>query len=1440
MKSLGICIGATTLSAVKIESRGEGAGSLKRVYLNAHNGNPRQAVMDALHTVGVSPGTKVAVTGRKFRHLLNLTSISEPEAVESALSKYNGGSKINAVVSAGGENFLVYVLGKDGKICSIQTGNKCASGTGDFYVQQLRRMGIPLEEAARFSRAERPYKVSGRCSVFCKSDCTHALNKGIPKERIASGLCRMMAGKIIEILKRLPKDRIMLIGGTCKNNIMMEFLRSEISNLIVPEEAPYFEALGAAYWALLHDTIPFKGPDQLFKQEGRTFSFLPPLRQADCLVDFKAYPENRALRGNECIIGLDVGSTTTKAVVMNVANHEVLASIYLRTNGDPVRASRDCYAEIEGQLKRKGCDPRIIGLGVTGSGRQIAGLHAMTPGIINEIIAHATAALYFDGEVDTILEIGGQDAKYTYIVNGVPVDYAMNDACSAGTGSFLEESARESLGVEMEQIAEIALEGTQPPNFNDQCAAFISSDVKTASHDGVLKQDIIAGLVYSIAMNYNSRVRGNRPAGKRVFMQGGVCCNRAVPISMAALMGKEIIVPPDPGLMGAFGVALELKRRMALGLVQAASFSISGLRDREIAYGEPFICDGGREGCDRKCEIARINLEGKVYPFGGACNRWYNLRTKVRIDSERLNYAASFEKIVFRKYAPIEGVPDGNAPVIGINKSFLTNTFFPLYRRFFTGLGFRVKLAELPEQEGMDYKGAPFCYPAEIAHGYFLNLLRSKPDFLFVPHIKGIQVEGGQKRSTTCPVCQGEPYYLKSAFKAHPTFRKIKHEKKYLEPVIDFSLGYENAQASFIGLSRPLGVSRSRAAMAYAEAVKIQQAVVREMKGEGKRFLEELERDPDRFGIVLLGRSYNAYVPETHMGIPHKFASRGIPVVPCDYLPIEGQKLDRNMYWSSGQIILKGASFIADHPQLFGCYISNFSCGPDSFLVGYVRNLMGRKPFLVLELDSHVADAGLETRIEALIDIIRNYRGLEKTARSADGTQDIRDPVPAHYDAKKNSFMDSEGKAYNLRDPHVHLVFPSMGRLSNAIGAAGFRSMNIRATALEPAGIEVLKIGRAHTSCKECLPLQLTTGTLLKYLNDRPRDDELVVYFMPTASGPCRFGQYSAFMNDLISREKLKNVVLFSLTAENSYVDMAKDLTRRVFPGLIIADVMQDIYAVLLANAVDTQAALDLFRTQWNRIVRGVERNLPFAEMKKILHAVSLDLRGIKVRRTLKETPIVLLTGEIFVRSDDLSRQHLVERLAESGFATRVAGLTEWIYYTDWCFHRGLGRNMNHFPTRVSVYLRSFFMRRYEREIKKIMSGSTLYPYKLEEVDAVVRHVRHLINPQLTGEAVLTVGSALHDILDHYCGVIAIGPFGCMPNRVAESVLTMEMNREGKIETGVKGRRRMSEFKDLQELPFLAIESDGNAFPLITTAKLEAFMLQARRVHGEMLKSKRH
>ena len=1452
LRSLGLCLGASTVSIVQLEQvpaenapTGAKQKSTPRITaysLHPHEGDPKRTLLSAFEQIDLNKFDTIAATGRKFRRFVSLTSISEPEAVEYAYQYIKPpDTDCPAVVSAGGETFMVYALDRFGRISNVITGNKCASGTGEFFLQQLRRMNVSLDEAAQWAAVEKTHHVSGRCSVFCKSDCTHATNKGVPKSQVTAGLCTMMTSKILELLKKIERRNIMLTGGTARNRMMVEYLQQQIPGLIVPPEAPYFEALGAALWALEHETNPFPGLSNLFVKEATTFDSLPPLSNFADHVEFKTIERASVKAADVCILGLDVRSTTTKAVLMRKADNAMLASVYLRTNGDPVGASRLCYRSILDQVQNQ-VNPSeifIVGLGVCGSGRQIAGLHALTDGVINEIIAHATAAVYFDPKVDTIFEIGGQDAKYTYITNAVPSDYAMNEACSAGTGSFLEESALETLGVKMGDIADIAMQGERPPNFNDQCAAFIASDIKNAIHEGVRHEDIVGGLVYSICMNYANRVKGNRPVGEKVFMQGGVCYNHAVPLAMASLVGKPIIVPPEPGLMGAFGVALEVKKRINSGLMAENQFDLETLVSREVNYGKTFICKGGKEKCDRRCEIAMIGVEGKNYPFGGACNRYYNLRHNVKYDVEKLDLVRLRQRLIFEKYgakAP-QDIGKTHKGTVAINRSFLVNTYYPLYSTFFRELGYEVVMPDVSSQEGIDQRNAAFCYPVELAHGFFHTLLESDnpPDFIFLPHFKAVPGDNdpeSSSQSQVCPLVQGETFYLRT------TFRKkldqlAQNGTTLLAPLIDLSRGMQDAREPLVKTAIQMGARRSAAKRAFEKAQDRQQACLAEIKAVGHRALAELEADPDKFAVILFSRPYNGFVEEAHMGIPNKFASRGILVMPLDFLDLEDERSKRHMYWGMGKMTMKAARIVERHPQLFGTYITNFSCGPDSFVIGYFREIMGRKPSLTLELDSHTADAGLETRVEAFLDIVHAYRQL--VAQKAI-TRKKSTFVAARTlsDNGTLNVVTSSGDVLPMTDPRVTVLLPSMGKYGCEAFAAILKGYGFNAKAHRESDEAILKLGRANTSCKECLPLILTTGTLLSYIRNGKRNDEVLVYFFATGSGPCRFGQYYIFMEDLVNRLEIPDVAIFPLTSENSYIGMGGDFDRRGWWAVVISDVIEDIRSMLLANAVNLESAMELLHEEWQKILKQLEIG-DYESLEYQLSQSAERLGSIALKRSPQEVPMVTLAGEIFVRRDALSRQYLTERLAEKGFAAVCSPVAEWVLYCNYMVNSGLNPDGLSALERIKFKIRSKFQSRYERRIKSILSASGLVHVEPLDMKAIINNASPYISRNLPGEAILTVGGSMAEIVSHSCGVIAICPFGCMPNRLSEAILNETMNTKAKLATDPKNKQLRSILSDIDELPFLAIESDGSPFPQLIDAKLETFCLRAERMHERIM-----
>ncbi len=1427
MKTLGICIGASNISMVLLEREKDGAVRILDTKTRPHEGNPRGTIAGLVDEDLLKGIRRLAVTGRKLRSKLNASSIPEPEAVEHACRHLRSlGQEADVIVSAGGETFIAYKLDREGRITGVFTGNKCASGTGEFFLQQIKRMNLSVDEAVSCADLANPYKVAGRCSVFCKSDCTHALNKGAPKERVVAGLCEMMAVKVSELLKKTDCEKVMVVGGASANTPMIRFLEKEIPGLTVPEQARCFEAMGAALWALERETRPIRSPEELFSEGDSFDQSLPPLGDYLPRVTFKEAIRQEAEEGDICILGLDVGSTTTKAVVLRTRDNAIVADCYLRTNGDPVGASRNCYREIHRQLAAKKVNVEITGLGVTGSGRQIAGLHALTPAVINEIIAHATAAVYFDPEVETIFEIGGQDAKYTCITSRVASDYAMNEACSAGTGSFLEEAARESLYIDTEEIGDIALKSSRPLNFSDQCAAFISSDIKTAIQEGAGVEDLAAGLVYSICLNYNNRVKGNRAVGQKVFMQGGVCYNRAVPAAMAALTGKEIIVPPEPGLMGAFGVALEVKNRQALGLLQPASFNPAELAERGVTYGRPFICAGGREKCDRKCTINMIEIKGKKYPFGGACNKYVNLlRDKKQPDAARLDLVQLRERLVYQKYSRERGVRllPPNQKRVAVNRSLLTNTLFPLYYNFFTALGFEVLLSEEIDGEGMERRGAEFCFPVEIAHGALMDSIRREPDIYFLPHVGSMPVENGIENSVTCPFVQAEPYYLKASFD------ELKG-KTVLSPVLDFSRGCEEGQDSFIEIGRELGIPESFAGEAFALGVRAQRDFHRECREIGKSFLEELEQDPAGTAIVLFGRPYNAFTKKANMGIPQKFATRGCRIIPYDFLPFEDEEPDESMFWALGQMILKAARFVQRHPRLFATFITNFSCGPDSFIVGFFRGIMGQKPSLTLELDSHSADAGLDTRIEAFLDVVQSYLEINRLKTGAPAN--VFRPARIVIENGKTLVESSGGERYPLNDPRVHLLIPSMGDLGSRMMAATLRHLGIRASAVPAPTAKELKIGKGYASCKECLPLILTVGSLFDYLETRADPGELLVYFMPTSPGPCRFGQYNVLIKSLIEKMQIENVAQISLTCDNSYAGLGTEFTARAWQAVIISDVLDDIYSAVLTIARDKKRALDLYHAVCEQIIASLEKD-SWRGVKETLRKAARTLNKIERKQSLENTPKVSLVGEIYVRRDSFSRQYLVERLAGQGIVVNASPIAEWIYYCDY-LQKTKNRHLLTGKDRLGNYILQFFKNSFERTIKGILAQSGFYKTHLVDVEKFIDNASGLINPRLTVETILTAGSAITEIVEDVAGVISIGPFGCMPSRIAEAVLNFKID-ETKLETAQDKDFVARVMENHPALPFLAVETDGNAFPQVIEARLEIFCMQVERVHRRIM-----
>ena len=1420
MKSLGINVGSTSLKMVLAEEN-------RPVWFAsaAHEGDFGAVARKLLEEGRVPAGIPVLVTGNEGRFMFDAAGTLEPLCVEAALKAQ--GLEADAVVSMGGEDLIVYSLDKEGKIINNFSGNKCASGTGEFLKQQLARMDMTLEDIEKVPDTAKVHPLSTRCSVFMKSDCTHKLNKReATKNDIVLSLSDVMAVKVIDFLKRakVKSGRVVLTGGITLNRHIIRFIQEKAPEIefIIPETAPVFEALGAAVMAPVSGTT-LPSIERLIKTNEIRFDTLSALRDWETKVKFFDKQGGKVQAGRRYILGVDGGSTTTKACLVDMETDEIVASHYGRTHGDPVKALKECLANIQDKVLadtgNKNADIRLVS--TTGSSREILGVFLETPGVYNEIIAHSVGTTYFDPDVETIFEIGGQDAKYVLLKNGVPIDYAMNEACSAGTGSFLEESAAGDLSIHSAaDIGPIALNADAPLKFGEHCSAFINSDIRKAVQQGASRENITAGIVCSIVSNYLNRVVGNRTIGGKVFLQGGVAKNPSVPLAFAMLLEKEILVPPSPELAGCFGVALLAKRKHTEGLLTENPVDIPDLLKREIGYERIFVC----QSCENLCPIQVLNVGDRKYMFGGRCNKYTNMRKQVK-DVPVFDYVEKRQKLLFVDFAAPVNNEQGTENreqrkfVVGIPRAFSVHNLYPLYSWFFYELGIKSFLSEEVVHEGVALAEAQYCFPAEIAHGAVQDCLNKGADYVLLPHFRDMPSYEKDVHANFCPITQALPYYIEKAF---PHVDK----KKWLPLVVSFKFGDEKALELFQVMSDQLGINAEETKAAFEKALAKQNEYFAAARKLGEEALAEA-RKADRPVIAVFGRPYNAFTPEANMGIPRKFTTRGYSIVPFDILPFEGEEIFSNMYWYYGQQDVKSSSLLKKEDNIYLAFITNFSCAPDSFILHYIKWIMGQKPFLILELDSHSADAGIDTRVEAFLDIIDGYRSKKselEAERFDNGWKFVYDPGAASLDEQLRIDNAKSGEKVNIRhNKRVKVLLANMGAISTEYMGAALRSLGINGEAMPVATGKTVQAARANASGKECVPSHLVLGSALEFIwSEKYRKDELYLLFVPITTGPCRTGQYYIYYENLFKDMRLENVVVFILSADNSYTELGPNFAKEMWKGLVLSDYLKDIQNSLLTTASNPKTATIAFEKSWRKLMNAVEHK-PKTIWKELKN-VAGDVKKIPLKRKVTDCPKVLVVGEIYVRRDDFAVGELTELMSERGIVVKVAGISEWIHYLDFVREYSLkkllslrkpGRRLFSKPWRDLKILgiEKWWKHSVEKKVISILGPTGLIPETPHDMNEIMKYTQeHFLNLELNSEIAVSSGSAAAAMDTGYSGIVNIAPFACLIGRVIEGIFT-PWARD-------------------RNYPILSVEVDGNLLPPNIVNKLNIFMVNVLRFKG--------
>ncbi len=894
------------------------------------------------------------------------------------------------------------VTGKHLGIVDYQTSGECAAGTGSFIDQQATRLLYSIEQVGPAAcGASCAARIAGRCSVFAKTDMIHAQQKGYSTEQILRGLCDAVARnyKSSLVKGRAVVPPVAFIGGVAMNqgvrNALREAFKLKEADLLIPEHYAWLGAVGAAMLeSEEYRKRSFKRIHQLRQHEAarKNFACTEPLSMenvlllrdrtarkvsgAKCQVSEKdgkapALPETCHLTPETCsssptpgtsveaYLGIDIGSVSTNLVVID-AEGNLLKEIYLRTQGRPIEVVDRGLKEIEAELA---ASLDIRGVGTTGSGRELIGELVGADTVNDEITAHKTGSMHVCKQVgmdpvDTIFEIGGQDSKFIRIDKGVVVDFTMNEACAAGTGSFLEEQA-EKLGISIkEEFAQLALESASPARLGERCTVFMERDVTGLMHKGAEVGDLAAGLAYSVALNYLNRVVRGRKIGKVIFFQGGTAYNDAVAAAFSQILGKQIIVPPHNGVIGAIGMALIARDRMKHA-GQPSRFRGYDLSRVDFTTRE-FVC----QACSNFCDMKEFNIEGQRTYWGDKCSDKFRKRARTDRQPVIEDLIEWREKLLEEVLLPTRG----GSRTVGIPRTMFYYDRFPFWCAYFQELGFDVVVSSPTDRKismaGEELTIAQPCFPVKVAHGHVQDLIEKAADYILLPNAVNAEAPEGQVDSHLCPWNQTLPFVIRAA----PQLDSA--QSKYLAPTVHFRYGRKHVEKQLAEFARTLGVKPRTNADAVRAAYAAQEAFTDALLEAGAQALARLQETGEP-ALVLVGRPYNIFDRSVNCDIPRKLRTLyGVNVLPMEVLPLDAEDIsdvNPNMYWSSGRRILAAARLTRRYPNLHLVYISNFKCGPDSYIKSFIDEAAG-KPSLVLQFDGHANDAGFITRCEAYLD----------------------------------------------------------------------------------------------------------------------------------------------------------------------------------------------------------------------------------------------------------------------------------------------------------------------------------------------------------------------------------------------------------------------------------------------------------------------------------------
>ncbi len=1255
--------------------------------------------------------------------------------------------------------------GEDAKIIYFENGNieqrmngVCAGGTGSFIDQMaslLQTDAAGLNEYAKHYKAV--YPIAARCGVFAKTDIQPLINEGATKEDLSVSIFQAVVSQTISGLAcgKPIRGHVIFLGGPLHflSELRACFVRTlhlDEEHAIVPDDSHLFAAIGAALnadAASRVELVEFKERLRRGIRMEMEVARMEPLfaTREDYAALLERQKKNTvrtldlASYSGDCYLGIDAGSTTTKAALVS-EDGSLLYSFYANNRGDPlatsIRAIQDIYAQLPDTA-------RIVWSCSTGYGEELIKSALMLDEGEVETIAHYTAAAFFDPEVDCILDIGGQDMKCIKIKNGAVESVLLNEACSSGCGSFIENFAQ-SLGYTVQDFAKEALFAEHPIDLGTRCTVFMNSRVKQAQKEGASVADISAGLAYSVIKNalYKViKVSDAKELGRHIVVQGGTFYNDAVLRSFERIADCEAIRPDIAGIMGAFGAALIARDRcegrtttmLPIDQINTLEYST------KMAY-----C----QGCTNRCRLT-INLfsGGRRYISGNRCERGIGKERNARHIPNLFEY--KYGRLF--DYKPLEAseAPRGR---VGIPRVLNMYENYPLWFTFFTELGYSVVLSPTSTRQiyELGIESIPSdtaCYPAKIAHGHIEWLLKQDIGFIFYPCIPYERNEfAGSINHYNCPIVTSYAENIKNNVDALKD-----SEIRFLNPFVALS-SEKILSDELVRVFSDLPEDEVRAACraGWDEMARARNDI--EKKGE--EVLRWMEETGSR-GIVLAGRPYHID-PEIHHGIPDMITSYGVAVLTEDSISHLGKivrPIRVNDQWTYHSRLYAAAHYTRGRKDLDLIQLNSFGCGLDAVTTDQVCEILNAadKIYTVLKIDEVNNLGAARIRVRSLLAALR-----------ARDRQEDREPVTP---GPQERVLFTE----EMRDSGYTILCPQMSPIHFSLIEAAFNSSGYNMVVLGNDNKDAVDMGLKYVNNDACYPSLLVVGQIMHALESGKYDLDRTAVIMSQTGGGCRASNYIAFIRRALKKAGLEHIPVISANV----VGLEKNPGFKLTPGMAVRLTFSAMLGDILMKCLyrmrpyeKVPGSANALHKKWEAFcIRYLTADrISWRKFRNLCRSIIRDFDRLPIVDTPK--PRVGIVGEILVKYAPAANNHLVELLESEGAEAVVPDFVDFFMYSFYNVnfrydHLG-GSKKAHLLCNLAIRAVNFLRRTADEEFRQ-----SRHFIPSADIAALAKYAEPIVSTgNQTGEGWFLTGEMMELIHSGVENIVCIQPFGCLPNHI--------------------------------------------------------------------------